>query len=234
MRDAEPEDMKELSLLDFARREYRPAYEAWRKAEKEVADAGGRGSVLSRLAGYSGPAKPRSSVILIEAAEAAAKAVWDAVLDGMKGPGFIVRGIPKGEHSYVDIADALLDRARLVSWAKGIIACSGGRRFEFVRVFQKAAAAGALQEPQRRMVRAKHTKRPVAEAIAASLRKYGFELDRKGKTDTELAHLVAPEFPDRSTAQGLDSLRQGIGRHFERVALENRPQNIVPIVRPRR
>jgi hypothetical protein len=150
----------------------------------------------------------------------------------MKGPGFIVRGIPKGEHSYVDIADPLLDRARLVSWAKGIIACPGGRRFEFVRVFQKAAAGGALEEPRQRIVHAKHTKRPMGEAIAAALRKHGLELDRKGKTDTAIAHLVAPEFPDRSTERGLDSLRQAIGRHYDRLA--SRSQNIVPIVRPHR
>lgn len=230
IRDTELEAFPDagLPLQEFARREWRLLWEARARTKKEVVDANARGSIASRLAGYDGPAKPRSSVILTEAADAAATALWDAVRDGMKGPGFIIRGIPKGEHNYVDIADALLDRARLINWSDGIIACPGGRRFQFVHVFQKAAAAGALEGPRRRIVRAE----PMGERIAAALRKHGFELDRKGKGDADLVRLIEPEFPDKCTEQGLEALRKAVWRHFDRLA--NRPQNIVPIVRPRR
>lgn len=135
-----------LNLQDFARRECRSAYEAWRKAKEEVASAGGRGTIMSRLAGYVGPAEQHAPSRLVDIADEAAKALQDAVLGEMKSAQFIIRGIPKGEHAYVDIVDALLASARLVSWPKSVIACSG-RRFEFIRVFQKEAASGRAEVP---------------------------------------------------------------------------------------
>lgn len=168
MRDAEPEVFPDtrLPLQEFARRGFRSLWEDRARTKKNVVDANARGSIASRLAGYDG-AKPRSSVVLIEAADAAATALWDAVRDGMKRPGVIVCGIPKGEHNYVEIADALLDRARLINWSKGIIACAGGRRFEFVRVFHAIAEA---KEPAIPSVGSELPAAPVVHSIANSER----------------------------------------------------------------
>jgi hypothetical protein len=232
---------EELKLENFARLRCRSAWSAYETAKGEIpADAGGS----RRLAGdyhssvtNVGWLAPRNQIdpqiAKVRARmEQAWRALCDNVIKELKSGAFDLKGVPRGEYAPVIIWSGLLSSMRIISLKKSIISVEGGRHFESVRVFQKAAAAGALEEPRQRIVHAKHTKRPMGEAIAAALQKYGLELDRKGKTDTAIAHLVAPEFPDRSTERGLDSLRQAIGRHYDRLA--NRSQNIVPIVRPRR
>src|SRR4029077_20348904 len=106
-----------LNLQDFARHMCRPAWEAWKRAEKELAVVGGRPSIAHQLAGGSsreivGWAMPPESSKASEREAQKRRVLENAVCDGIKSPMFALTGIPKGGHEETKIARVLVDNLR--------------------------------------------------------------------------------------------------------------------------
>jgi hypothetical protein len=61
-------------------------------------------------------------------------------------------------------------------------------------------------------------KRPVGDLVAALLKKHGLDKDRKGLSNTEIAHKIRKDMPRHAeTADAIEALATAVKRHFERL-----------------
>jgi hypothetical protein len=223
-----------LNLKNFGCQECPFEWDAWDKAQKDIAASGGRPSLALQLLG-SGYREEPWRAELIRIADEAAEKLKLAILERIKSGAFVLQGILKGDRTPVDIWPALLDNARVLNLSRSIIVADGGRKFECVRVFQHVAALQCAEAPaaavgaQTRVAMPTRQKRPGKKgvALAAALKTHGLDREKKGHLTADIVRLVAPDLK-ATTAEQLDALRKAIDRHYDRLPQR---KNIISISR---